>query len=136
MYSCLVCSFCDGHIGLFPVMRINGNYHLPFTCTVTNVMKGLLELLFFVDKDRHSSLWLDATAFGKSQMRYLRSYTTTVYSSQWPQSLEIHKISDSGQLANDHIPTGISLNGYFCSPTPLQLILAWVHNIWSEARRM
>ena len=89
-----------------------------------------------MDKGHHSSLWLDAKTFWKFQIRYLLSETTTVHNSQWPQRLEIHKITDSGQLANDHIPTGTSLNDYFYSPTPPKFVLAWVHNIWKVSVRL
>ena len=83
---------------------MDGNYQLSFTgiftYKVTNVTTGLLELLFlFVDKDRHSSLWLEGKTFETSQRGYLRSEATTVHSSQRPQRLESHKILDSGQLA-------------------------------------
>ena len=77
---------------------MDGNYQLSLTYKVTNVTTGLLELLFFVDKGHHSSLWLEATTYEKSQRSYLLSEATTVHISQGPQRLESYKILDSGQL--------------------------------------
>ena len=74
------------------------NYQLAFTYKMTNLTTGLIELLFVKDKGRHSSLWLDATTFEKSQRGYLRSEVTTVHKSQRPQRLKSHKILDSIQM--------------------------------------